>query len=647
MILQGFKKRVLKDVIRYYVETTGLEYNDFILNIDKARGRQESDLDYSEWLALKSMQQLLSEYEITYKDILENKDTINAAINEESSRNEGEFFTPLNWAEEGREYIRNMVGDLWGKAYIWEASCGTGNLLRESGYPTDKLFLSSLLPEDIEIIKNTPEFQGATAFQLDFLEGIDLDENNMNFSDKLPPKLLQALKNNEPIIFYMNPPYKAIGSKTTDVGAYMSSLGMASSAVDLFHQFIYRIIMLKRTYNLTNIYLGLFGPITIFHSKMIEALYKELKSEFTFHSGMCFDAGVFANTSESVGWIIGYTCWKPKQSGDKDKPIVLDVKTAEPGEKPQLIGSRLVTPVEINLHNWVEPGDVVRLDTELPSVTTYSTFTGKSIKVPFNAMGYMMSSNYVIRATRRACVTSLPSNGSIFITPENFWRCVASFSARRTYASKQNPYDNCQYYSAPNTEIEGYDQWLRDALVLFLFDFDAQHASYRNLNFKGEILNLSNSFFPISKDVVRQVITDPVLLQDLELSPARNDFILGVLQQQAPYFGPEAKELYEYGLQLLLESLVGDKRKNAGYQNWLQTWDAGLIQVRDTEGMLTTEQLDRYSYLVAKLKHRLYNGLYRYGFMMDTALTTQNEEIYEDDDLADLEDISQQAQQEV
>lgn len=646
LILHGQKKKVLKEIIRYFVETTELQYNDFILSIDKARGRQESELAYPEWLANKSMQ-LLSEYEITYKDILENKDTINAAINEDSSRNEGEFFTPESWAKDGRDYLEAMVGDLWGKANIWEGSCGSGNLLRTAGYPTDKLFMSSLLPEDIEIVKATPEFQGATAFKLDFLEGIDLDENNMNFSDKLPSNLRQVLENDEPLIIYMNPPYKVLSSKTTDVGSYMSSKGMAKCALDLFHQFMYRIVLLKRTYNLTNVYLGIFGPITMYHSKMIEPLYNEFKEEFTFDSGMCFDAGDFANTSESVGWIIGYTCWRTKQPGDTDKPMVLEAKTLGGTDTPTVIGSRLVTSVDVNLHNWVAPEDVVRMSDRLPTMTTYSTFTEYDTKVPDNALAYMMSSNFVLRATRRACVTTLPTNDAIHITQENFWRCVASFAARRTYASKQNPYNNCQYYSAPNTSVEGYDQWLRDALILFLFDYDAQHASYRNVEFKEEIINLGNAFFPISKDIASQVITDPTLAADLANSHERNQFILSILQQQAPYLSEEAKDLYEFGLQMLLESLAGTKRGDVGYKNWLQSWDAGFIQLRDTEGMLTSEQQERYTYLVSKLKYKLYDGIYKYGFMMDTAFAVEDEDAYEDDELDELSDISEQSQQEV
>lgn len=645
MILVGQKKRVLKDIVRYYVENTELQYNDFILNIDKSRGRQESELSYAEWLAHKSMQ-LLSEYDITYKDILENKDTINAAINEDSSRNEGEFYTPEAWCVDGRSYLEKMLGDLWGKAYVWDASAGSGNLMRTSGYPQDKMFLSTLLKEDVPLLQQA--YPDATCFDLDFLNSIDLDENNMHFSNKLPENLRKVLENNEPIVFYMNPPYKVIGSKTTDLGAYMSSKGMAKSALDLFHQFMYRLVLLKRTYNLTNVYLGIFGPITMFHSQMIKPMYDEFKEEFTFNSGMCFDAGDFANTSESVGWIIGYTCWTSKQPGDTDKPMVLEAKTLNGGDTPQVIGSRLVTSVDVNLHNWVAPEDVVRMSDRLPTMTTYSTFTGQDTKVPFNALGYMMSSNYVLRATRRACVTTLPTNDAINITQENFWRCVASFAARRTYASKQNPYNNCQYYSAPNTTVEGYDQWLRDALILFLFDFDAQHASYRNVEYKGEIINLGNAFFPISKEIASQVISDPNLLADLNNAPERNHFILQVLQQQSPYLSQEAKDLYEFGLTVLLESLAGTKRADMGYKNWLGSWDAGFIQLRDTEGFLTSEQQERYTYLVSKLKFKLYDGIYKYGFMMDTAFAVEDEDGYEDEDLDDLEelaDISDQAQQ--
>jgi hypothetical protein len=622
VILHGQKKKVLKEVIRYYVETTGNEYDVFILDVQKTRGVLEHDLTYAQWLATKSYE-LLSKNGISLSDCIENKDVIRATIKEDESRQNGEFYTPEVWCSDGREYLKDMLGDLWGKAYIWDASCGTGNLLKTIDYPQDKIFMSSLLAEDIEMVKQIlPDVE---AFQGNFVNDIDYDQYNMHFSEKLPPRLRKVLEDNEPIVFYMNPPYKVMEATSSDVGAYMASNGMAKCALDIFHQFMYRMVMIKRTYKLTNVYMGIFGPVTMFHSKMIEPMYNEFKEEFKFVDGMCFDAGDFSNTSESVGWIVGYTAWRSKLQGEEDKSIVLQAKTIDTEQNISIIGKRLITSIDENLHNWVEATDIERYDLSLPMVTTFSNLVGVMHKAPHNAMGYMMSSNYVIRATRRACITTLPNPDNIPITPENFWRCVASFVARRCYAAKTNPYNNCQYYSKPDETIEGYNQWLTDALIVFLFDFSSHQAAYREFEQEGQVWNVANRLFPIDKNIVAQVVTDPIILADLEAHPAENGFILDVLSKLQGRFSPEAQEFYEFALQVILESLAGNKRSDLGYANWTKSWDAGLTQVKNTKGLLTPEQDERYSYLLSKLKHKLYDDVYKYGFMMDTAFAVTDE----------------------
>lgn len=638
MILHGNKKKVLKEVIRYYVETTEKSYQDFILDVQKTRGKLASDLAYSEWLALKAYI-LLGNQGITMEDCIENKDVINAAINEDRSRNEGEFYTPEVWCADGREYLKRMLGDLWGKAYIWDASCGSGNLLRTSNYPQDKVFMSSLLPEDIEMVKNT--FPDVNAFQLDFVNEIDWDENNRRFSEKLPPELIRVLENNEPLVFYMNPPYKVMESSSSDVGAYMSSLGMAKCALDIFHQFMFRMVMLKRDYKLTNVYMGIFGPVTMFHSKMIEPMYNEFKKEFKFFDGMMFDAGDFSNTSESVGWVVGYTSWRSLIVGEEQtKSIILDAKASDQNNNITVIGKRAITSIDENLHNWVEAKDIIRYDESLPVVTTYSNLLGTLLKAPSNALGYLMSSNFVIRATRRACVTTLPNPDNIPITEENFWRCVASFTARRCYATKVNPYNNCQYYSKPDTAIEGYPEWLVDALIVFLFDYSAHHAAYRDVDQDNINWNISNNMFPINMDIVRQVVTDPVLIEDMNNNPAKNQFILNILTQVQDSLSAEARELYAFALQAILESLQGTKRADLEYENWTNAWDAGLLQIRNTKDLLSKEHEDKYSYLLSKLKHKLYDGIYKYGFMMDTAFTSEENDV----DFEDEEELEQEGE---
>jgi hypothetical protein len=622
VILHGQKKRVLKEVIKYYVDTTEKDYESFILEVQKTKAVVENHTTYSEWLSAMIFK-ILVKHEISIADCIENKDTIRSAIKEEESRMGGEFYTPEVWCQDGREYLKDMLGDLWGKAYIWDASCGTGNLLKTADYPPELLFMSSLLHEDIELVKSY--IPGVNAFQCDFVNGIDWDDRNKHFSQKLPPELVAVFERNDPIVFYMNPPYKVMEASSSDVGSYMASKNMAKCALDIFHQFMYRMVMLKRTYNLTNVYMGIFGPVTMFHSKMIEPMYDEFKQEFKFHDGMCFAAGDFANTSESVGWIVGYTAWRSKIAGEEDKSIVLDAKSADVDGNISIIGKRLITSIDENLDTWIKAKDIFRYDDMLPLVTTFNNPQGTLMKAPKGALGYLMSSNFVIRATRRACVTSLPNPDNNPITEENFWRCVASFVSRRCYANKSNPYNNCQYYSKPDTSAEGYNQWLTDALVVFLFDYSAHQAAYRGLDIEGQLWNTPNRMFPISKENLKTFVTDPILLADMEKNDAENEFILNILSQLQDNFSPEAREFYEFCMQLLVESLVGTRRGEVGYEHWTEAWDAGLIQVKSVKGLVTPEQDQQYTYLLAKLKHKLYDGVYKYGFMMDTAFAVEDE----------------------
>ena len=638
MILHGQKKRVLKEIVRYYCSTTENQYQDFISEIQSTRGIITPEMSYSEWLAVHSYN-LLKKYEITLEDCIENKDIINSAINEESSRQQGEFYTPEVWCKDGRQYLKDMLGDRWGEVYIWDASCGTGNLMRTEGYPQDKLFLSTFLEEDVELVKK--DFPDATVFQLDFLNGIDWDSNNKRFSEKLPKELLYVLENDLPLVFYMNPPYKVGQSDNTDLGAYMGSIGMAKCALDMFHQFMYRMVTIKRFYNMSDVSMGIFGPVTMFHSEMLGPLFTDFKKDFIFHDGMMFDAGDFSNTSESVGWVIGYTAWRTKKEGEVDRPIMLDAKAKDSNDNIILIGKRPIKSIDINLHDWMKEDGVFRYDRQLPIVTNYNNFKDTTMKAPANYLGYIMSSNYVIRGTRRACVTTLPNPDNIVVTEFNFWRAVASFSARRSYARNISSFNNSQYYSKPDETIEGYEQWLNDALVLFLFDYSAHQSAYRDVEVDGAVWNINNRLFPIDVEVIKTVVTDEVILNDIEKHGAENSFILSVLQERQAHFSPTAKELYEVGLSMILESLVGDKRKEIGYANWTKAWDAGLVQIREAGGLVSDEKQERYAYLLTKLKHELLDGVYKYGFMMDTLFATDEPDSFEeltdesDDELED------------
>lgn len=629
MVLVLTKKSLVRDSIQFYANSADGSYESFLSGILKEKATPDFKVEtYDEWLIQKIVG-VLSKNGVSIDDCIENKDVLRSAIDSDKSRNDGEFYTPEVWCSEGRNVLKKVMKDSWGSANVWEASCGTGNLMKTSGYPQDKLFMSSLLQEDIDCVSAI--YPDATCFQLDFLNGMDYDEYNTLFSDKLPDNLRSILENDEPLCFYMNPPYKVGKTNITDIGSVMNMEGLGKCGLDLFHQFLYRILALKRFYKLTKLTLGIFGPITFMHSSMIKELFDQFKGEFDFADGMFFNAGDFSGTSDSVGWAIGFTVWTSKGvSASSPKAIKLQVKKLNTAGEIVSDGFRLISDVEENLHTWASPSDTFEL-CEKPSITSMFKVTGSYGKMAVNSLGQLMSSNYVIRGTRRCAVTVLPCVDGIDITEENYWRCVASFSSRRCYAYKPDVFANCQYLSKPMVDEVGYDAWLKDALALFLFEYSNNTASYINFPTIGGNITQANPFFPVARDALLEASTSiglkisPRVEQHFNSTRPANAFTMAQLLAVYDDMTPEATALLTFGTQKILESLdigVKDYRLESftkGESNEsIFAWDASLGQIRGMSDFWTADVEKEFRNLLMALKAKLYQGVFTFGILMQT-----------------------------
>lgn len=628
--LTGYKKSLVRDIIRYYVNNTKNDYDQFIGTLVATTNQPIEQLTDEQWLARQCMK-ILEKNEITINDCIENKDTIRKAIVNKDSKQEGEFYTPEVWALEGHKYLREMLGDMWGKAYIWDASVGTGNLLKDIDYPHDKIFASTLLEEDIKLVQYL--LPAIESFQLDFLNGIDIEGLTEGFTSKLPQRLQEVLKNGEPLVFFMNPPYKVQPANSTDVGNHMIRNGLSKEGMDLFHQFIYRMIMLKNQYNMENYWIAMYGPTTLYQSNMLIKLADLLKSNMNFVTGMTFAIGEFSNTEDSVEWVVGYTCWESKELNRGAKDIYLPSKVQDMQGNVQVLGGRIYKPIEMDVHEWGKPKYT---GTEeliyLPELSSYSILTGKTVKTPSSSLGSVMGSNYVTRGTRRACLTTLPVTMGVPLTEENFWRQVASWGARRSYAGMSNAFNNSQYYSKPSEAEEGYWGWVYNSLPLFLFDTSNYMTSYRQLEFEGQNFDFMNRLFPLSAQEVAGILGQPNvdanIITDYNAHRAENGYIVSVIEQVKEYFSEEAKDFFEYCMELQRKGFNGTVRAESGYKDWTVAWDAGLSQLMRLDGMYSDEDIKRYDYLQKRLKDSLQEGVFRYGFIVDTTeeLSTTTEE---------------------
>ena len=151
---------------------------------------------------------------------------------------EGSFYTPLFWGRKAHELLSDIPN--LEDYVVWDASCGTGNLLIE--FPKCKhVYLSTLHEEDVRLTKERfenerPDLE-TTVFQLDFLGSTD-SPLIQNFSRQLPESLQRVLQNNEKLIILMNPPYSTRGV-STPVAKRLSSLRLKGYAADLYSQFMW------------------------------------------------------------------------------------------------------------------------------------------------------------------------------------------------------------------------------------------------------------------------------------------------------------------------------------------------------------------------------------------------------------------------
>lgn len=498
---------------------------------------------------------------------------------------------------------------------VFCGNCGTGNLMRSEGYPGDKLFLSTLLSEDAALVSH--QYPDATVFQLDFLQGIDFDSDNTMFLNQLPERLQQIIKNDEPLVIFINPPYAVTAGKGTDVYYHMQTNGYGNAAVDIFHQFLYRLCLIKEFYGLRNLYMGIYGPNNWLLSTNLRNFRSKFFNDFDFRGGFMFAGSEFADVCNSITFPIDVTLWRANQGTVEQEPkILLDTCENVNGEVI-CTGKQLCRPVEVTdrLEEWVKPKGVL-IYQDCPTQTSGYSFGDTLAKEPVGTISHMLS-DAICRQAVRAC-SIIPyvvvTHRSIPIMEENYWRCVYSFAIRSALDNFTFT-ESSQILAAPDTSIEGFESVLADGLAFVIYGLGVYNFSYRDLEVCGRKWNRGNPFFPFSKTACQSIITDPVLLKDMEEHPSNNEITLKALDWALPRMSEEARELMAWGTQYLISTLKGDARAKLGYADWLNAYDAGIMQLRTAaKGALwSDDMMKEYRLVHSKLRTRLRGACYKYG----------------------------------
>ena len=615
---------LLIEAVKYFISVTGKEWYVFY-----------DLLESGDWLVTSLLDTVINNSGMNLDQIKQNKDAVKGVFDNDSRKQAGEFFTPVVWAEELHKYLDKYEPSWREEFYVWEPSAGSGNLIRTAGIEPSHLFASTLQEDDVTMLKATPELKDATVFQLDFLAKHD-DMFNRDFVDNLPKNLQDVIKNNKPLVMLCNPPYKGGMANVTDVGRYMSNsipylnhTDFSQPAYDLFYQFMFQMLNFQKLYNLTNMYIAVFHPLTWFTLRNPLVLLHEFRKSFEYLDGMCISAGEFSGTSESIPWGIGATLWKtvPQPSNN---PILLDKMHMISSTEVEVTGKVLYEEPRERLTFWTKDTTSAPL-VELPVMTSHLTFAGgepyekvahKFIKVRNDIWGSLMPEDTLTRSALQSGMTSMPSSsGCTIITPENFWRAVANFVFRQVYTADWTI--SKKKISAPNTGIAGYSEWVQSCIPLFLFEHKSMVSALRGvvredeLNLAPELrtlITVRNHFFPLSQAEIADVVDDTVR-QDMQLHPETpaQQFMQRLVRETRQYWSEASSKLYDWCINYILSSY--SNRAGVEYKGSLESWDASFSQIKYV--LMNEEDANTHSRLLQEARAGVLQGALKFGFVVE------------------------------
>ena len=532
----------------------------------------------------------------------------------------GDFWTPKIWVDEAHDLIEDQLGVDWKKNYVvWDAAAGTKNLTRD--YKFSKLYSSTLHEEELSMAEDYNK--EGVSFQYDFLNddvdihhfdgAIDFDDSIAKKEFKLPSTLLESLKNNEPIVFFMNPPYGQAttsnaksskdGISATAVGDLMKKDPLSDGSSELYAQFIYRVQLLAKTFNYTsNLHFFFFNKVFL-TSPTFKKFTKRLSQDFIFEKGFLLNAGEFQGTDSS--WGIIFSHWSLNKNEQNKEIFDFTVKESVlEGNSLNVVDTGLwsaktaITPLLSGL--GVKFSSIGKMKGNYPVLSeSFSppeeSAQDRSVWFKDSLGAARLGKNPQNAGATHYIMSASFSNGAA-ISESNYEAVMCTFSSIRAIMEdlkdKGNLWirDKDIFPSLSDSFMES-PEWASfrgDSIIYSIFAAGSNQTALRNFAYGGKTWRINNEFFWKSREEVR--------MKSQELfSETRSDFWVGIetdLDTDSERYTnnwllKHSEELSSEALKLLAEvNQIWDrsfKYREAYHRqvskHSLQTWDAGWLQL--------------------------------------------------------------------
>ena len=539
-------------------------------------------------------------------------------IEDTNRRNKGEFYTPTLFVDYAHKMIAEQFGEDWKEKYVvWDNCSGTKNLTRD--YYFKELYCSTL--ENAELAISDRYNREGVSFQFDFLN---------DSLDKLPQGLKSALEENKPIIFFLNPPYATSASgkgkegkggvSNTMVYDSMNKNKIGGASQNLYLQFLYRIMMIKEQYNLTNVHICLFSPLNFLSGANRKSFRESFFKDFSFNDGVLFKASHFADVADS--WGISFSIWNCGKNTDNANFNFKLIDNID-GDI-QIIGEKLIYNLdnELNAADWLrsELKEIKENKVLFPHLSNAIKVVDKENQTLLpNSLGSICAlANNVDKSVQGVAIfSSIQTQGTACISnsiiPLNFEKCVSLFSGRKLVES--NWINSQDEYLAPNTESEKWQEFVNDSIVFSLFSNHSQQSSLRQVKYKDKLWDIKNEFFFMSKNDIMQLANDygfDFTFNDANVSNERYVYT----KLQGIELSEEAKTVLDKAIELTKASFKYREMFDEEHPEYqIMNWDCGWYQIKGMLKEYMLEELKEFNELYKKLADKMRPMVYELGFL--------------------------------
>lgn len=539
----------------------------------------------------------------------------------------GEFYTPVEFAAKGLEYLERTIGKNWwqsGKYRFWDMAAGTGNL--EFALPSSALkycYISTLDEEDAKYCQKI--FPSATCFQYDYLaDDIAQLAGTMTYGMKykMPQNLVDDLANPElKWIIFINPPFATANNKSGELGKkskdsvsmtpfreWMNDEGYGEASRELYIQFLFRI---AKEFRDKEAHLCMFSTLKYLNSNNDQHV-RDGFFQYTYKRGFIFPIKCFYGSTGNFP--VGFLVWDlANRKHLENQTITIDVFN----DSVEKIGTKVVPSVsrDAMLNKWC-PRPKWDGHSIMPMFSSALVpQTKNKDQRDHVAPGYLFSLASLgddVQHTNNVFMLSTPyaNAGAFSVTKDNFEKAMVLHAVKKLPSPTWT--NNRDAFYAPAQKLSS--EFISDCVIWSAFASSNNAVALRNVPYKGDVYQIINNLYPFMLDEIRRW---PCVNGDIaaQMVAANEDRYLAswlrgrALSAEAAAVMFAAKKLY----QVFYAELMNTR----WMQFKIETWDVGIYQVRSAlkDAGLASDELAALKDAHDALRAKLLPQVYSLGFL--------------------------------